>query len=613
MLSKWLGALLACVVVMSGAAQKKPPPRSKTAARVKAAPISPDVAQANRWMRPMTLREKVAQLVVGTTYGEAPGARSADFRKYQRWVRDLRIGGLIAVNRVVAGNVRNAEPFAMAAFFNRMQRIAKVPLLISADFERGASMRVANSPKFPYNMAYGAARDLEATKFEGAETAREARALGVQWVFAPVADVNNNPLNPVINIRSYGENPEDVSAQVKAYIEGAHSDPKARVLLTGKHFPGHGDTATNSHLEMARLEASRERMDALELKPFRAAIQAGVDAVMTAHMAVPAIEDEDVPATLSPKILTGLLRKELAFPGLIVTDALDMKGVSEKISNGEACVRALEAGADILLMPPKPEVCIDAVLAAVRKKRLTVARIEDSTRKLLAAKAHVGLHKQKLVDVEAVSDILDSPDAYDQAQSVADKAMTLVRDDRNLVPLADGRTACAFAITERRNSPYGAQFLLELRRRVPGIKASAIDGQWLDTELQAASDAAAGCSAIVVATYVTASDSRNDVALPPNLMAFVNRLIEGSADGKAPPVILVSLGSPYLLQAFPKVAAYLASFSTTTTSETAAAKALAGEIAIGGKLPVTIPGFAKYGDGISREARAAATNSNVQR
>jgi beta-N-acetylhexosaminidase len=603
--SKWMGLFLAFALVVEGAAPKKKAKPKPATSRVAAS--SPDGQQANKWMKSMTMREKVAQLVVGTTYGEAPGKRSADFRKFERWVRDLKIGGLIAVNRVVNGNVRNAEPFAMAAFFNRMQRLAKVPLLISADFERGASMRVAATPKFPFNMAYGAARDLAATRYEGAETAREARALGVQWVFAPVADVNNNPLNPVINIRSYGENPDDVSAHVKAYIEGAHSDPNARVLITTKHFPGHGDTATNSHLAMARLEASRERMDALELKPFRAAISGGVDAVMTAHMAVPALEAEDVPATLSSKILTDLLRRDLGFNGLVVTDALDMKGVSEKISNGEACVRALEAGADILLMPPRPEVCIDAVLAAVRSKRLTAQRIEESTRKLLAAKAHVGLHKQKLVDVESVSDTLDSPEANEQAQQVADKAITLVRDPKSLVPLSAPARACAFAITERRNSPYGIQFLIEMRRRLLGVRATAVDAQWLDAELQTAAQATSDCSAIVVATYVTASDTRNEVGLPANLAAFLNRLIDGDV-----PVILVSLGSPYLLQAFPKVGAYMAGFSTTTTSEIAAAKALAGEIAIGGKLPVTIPEFAKYGDGIERPVRASAS-TDVQK
>ncbi len=603
---KSLAALLCCALIAEAAApKKKPKPKPPQPAAT-----SSDVQQANRWLKGMTTRDKVAQLIVGTTYGEAPGRRTAEFRKFDHWVRDLKLGGLIAVNRVIHGNVRNAEPFAMAAFFNRMQRLAKVPLLISADFERGASMRVANTPKFPFNMAYGAARDLEATRYEGAETAREARALGVQWVFAPVADVNNNPLNPVINIRSYGENADDVAAHVKAYIEGAHSDMNARVLLTTKHFPGHGDTATNSHLSMARLEASRERMDALELKPFRASIAAGIDAVMTAHMAVPAVESEDIPATLSPKILTGLLRTELGFRGLVVTDAMDMKGISEKISNGEACVRALEAGADILLMPPNPQACIDAVMAANRTKRVSAQRIEDSARKILAAKAHVGLHKKKLVDVEEVSDVLDSQEAYDQAQQIADKAVTLVRDPQNLVPLPAPARACAFAITERRNSPYGLQLLTELRRRVLGIKTQAIDGQWLDAELQAQAQATADCSAIVVATYVTASDSRSEVGLPENLATFVNKLL---VEGK-PPVILVSLGSPYLLQAFPKVAAYIAAFSTTTTSETAVAKALAGEIAIGGKMPVTIPGFAKYLDGIDRAARATPSsdrNANV--
>ena len=271
---------------------------------------------AQRWLTGMPLRDRIAQLVIITSYGEAPSSRSAAYRDFVRAVRDLKVGGMIVVNRVVGGTVRNAEPYAMASFLNRMQKLAKVPLMVGGDFERGASMRVSGTPKYPHLMAYGAARDLGLTRSLGLATAREARALGVHWVFAPVADVNNNPDNPIINIRSFGENPADVGTQVRAFIEGAQSDPANRVLLTVKHFPGHGDTATDSHMGLASLTANRERMQAVELAPFRDAIAAGVDAVMTAHMAVPAYETEEVPATVSKSILTGLLRNDLNFGGL---------------------------------------------------------------------------------------------------------------------------------------------------------------------------------------------------------------------------------------------------------------------------------------------------------
>ena len=260
---------------------------------------------------------------------------------------------------------------------NRLQRMSRLPLLVGADFERGASMRVNGTTPWPYNMAFAAAKDLEGVTFEGAETARDARAMGVNWLFAPVADVNNNPDNPIINIRSFGENPKEVSSFVEAYIKGAHSDVHSPVLVTAKHFPGHGDTAQDSHLGLARLDADRERIEAVEFEPFRAAIAAGVDAIMTAHLAVPALEPENEPATVSEKILTGVLRDELKFHGIVVTDAMDMQGLAAMFDTGEASVRAIQAGSDVLLMPRRAEDAINGVVAAVRR---VVSRASASTK-----------------------------------------------------------------------------------------------------------------------------------------------------------------------------------------------------------------------------------------
>ena len=266
-----------------------------------------------------------------------------------------------------------------------MQRLATVPLMVGGDFERGASMRLEGATVFPHAMAFGAAGDPSLTRYEGEITAREARALGVHWVYYPVADVNNNPDNPIINIRSFGENPKDVAAHVKAFIEGAHADKKNFVLTTAKHFPGHGDTAVDTHMNLATIPADRDRLERLELVPFKAAIEAGVDAVMTAHIAVPALAPPDVPATLSPAILTDLLRKQLGFKGLVITDALEMGGIAKGFSSGEACVRALEAGADTLLMPTDPDAAIRAVLAAEQSGRISAParageRRQDSLR-----------------------------------------------------------------------------------------------------------------------------------------------------------------------------------------------------------------------------------------
>ena len=381
--------LFAALVLCLPAEAAKPP------AKPKALQATASQRSAQAMLKSLSLRDRIAQLVIGVCYGDAPSSRSPELQKYRHWVRDLRIGGLIVNNHVQYGLVRYAEPHTLALFLNQMQKLAKVPLLVGGDFERGSSMRVTDTTKFPYSMAYAAARDVEGSREEGLMTAREARAMGIQWLFAPVADVNNNPANPVINIRSFGENSDEVAAHAAAYIDGAHSDPNNPVLVTAKHFPGHGDTTIDSHLDLARLEVDKDRIHSVELIPFEAAIAHGVDAIMTAHMTVPALEPKEIPATVSSRILTGLLREELGFRGLVVTDAMDMLGLAKQFSMGEASVRAIEAGADVLLMPPDPEVAIRAVLAAVEKGRLTRKRIDQSALRVLEAKVRVGLTKKK--------------------------------------------------------------------------------------------------------------------------------------------------------------------------------------------------------------------------
>ena len=592
--------LLLLVAIACGAglfAAARPPKAEKksAAARTRANPT------VQRWMRSLSLRDKVAQLVMMPCYGEAMNVRSAQYRRYVHMVRDLKVGGLIVLGHIQSGSVHNAEPYAMAAFLNRMQRVSKLPLLVGADFERGASMRVNAATAWPYNMAFGAARDLDDTRYEGAFTAKEARALGVTWVFAPDADVNNNPDNPIINIRSYGENPEEVASFVRAYIEGAHSDPQNIVLVTAKHFPGHGDTATDSHMGLPRLDVDRQRLNAVELVPFRAAIASGVDAIMTAHIAVPALDPENIPSTVSANVLTGLLRKELDFHGLIVTDAMDMRGLTELFPAGEASVRALEAGADCLLIPTKAEDAINGVVAAVKSGRLTKQRIDESVTRLLAAKARVGLPRRKLVDVEEISDVIQSPEADERAQNVADKAVTLVRNDGNVFPIANIETACAVVLTESRYSQQGRKLSEEIRRRSPKMRIHLLDPGMAKPDLDQVMQEAPSCSAITIAAYVTVGAYRGNVALAGAFPDLVNTLVAGSV-----PTGMIALGSPYVIRGFPNVKSYVATFSTTTTSETAAVKAMFGEIAITGHLPVTIPGIAKYGDGLQLPATRPA-------
>ena len=573
-------------------------PTIKKISKAKKAAEKPAV---RRWLGSLTLNQKVAQLVMIPFYGEAPNTRSRQYRQFLHLVRDEQVGGLILINRTNRG-VRRAEPYALAAFLNRMQRMAKIPLIVSGDFERGASMRVDGMTLYPHAMAFAAAGDPQATKLMGEVTARDARALGVHWVFFPVADVNSNPDNPIINIRSFGENPRDVAAHVRAFIAGAQSDNKNRVLTTAKHFPGHGDTSVDSHIALSSIPADRAHLDSVEFLPFRAAIEQGVDSIMTAHIAVPALDEPDLPATLSSKIVTGLLREEFKFSGLIITDALEMGGIAKGYSTGEAAVRAIEAGADVLLMPPDPDAAIRAVVAAVKKGRLSVKRIDESVARVLAAKQSVGLDKTKLVDLEGIADIVNSPEAAVQAQDVADRAVTLVKNDGAAVPLRNPAGAAFVILIESRNSTEGQIIAQELQKRAPTAQVITLDPSLPDSELDAAAQKAATSEQIVVMAFASVAAYRGDLALPGSFPRLVDNLIAGTK-----PVTLVSLGSPYLVRSFPKAAAYLTTYSPVPTGETAAVKALFGEIAISGHLPVTIPAIANVGFGISVPLRARVT------
>ncbi len=573
------------------------------------AAVSPKSSRTSRsaLLRSLSLHDRIAQLIIVRGYGDYPSSENSEYRNFVRWIKEDHVGGFIVAGRIRDGNVIPAQPFEMATFINHMQRIVKTPLLVASDFERGASMRVAETARFPYLMAFGAAHDLIATKDLGAATAREARALGVTWVFAPDADVNNNPDNPIINVRSYGEDPHAVASGVSAFIEGAHSNPRDYVLVTAKHFPGHGDTAEDSHMQLAKLEQPKERIESVELVPFRAAIEHGIDSIMTAHMAVPAFEPAEMPATVSQNVLTGLLRNELGFQGIIVTDALEMQGIASLYSQGEAAVRAIEAGADALLMPSDPEACIRALVSAVRSGRISRQRIDASAAKIMAAKQRVGLFRSRFVSVDAISDEIEDPKIDQLAQNVADRAVTLVKDDKHLFPMPAGDGSCLIVMEERQFSQRGETLASELHRTVPELKIYVTDPVMPDDVLSGIAADSSRCKQIYVAAFITVAANRGSVALEGGLNALMKGLTHGTV-----PVALISLGNPYLLRDFPEVGSYAATFSTSVTSEIAAAKAILGEIPITGKMPVSIPGLAKIGDGLDVPAKGKTASNGSE-
>jgi beta-N-acetylhexosaminidase len=557
--------------------------------------------------RSLSIRDRIAQMIIVRGYGDYPPTDNSAYKSLAHAIRDLHIGGMIVANRVQNGQVISAQPYEMAAFLNHLQKLSRTPLFIASDFEHGASMRVAETARYPYFMAFGAAHDLAAVRQLGAATAKEARALGITWIFAPDADVNNNPDNPIINIRSFGEDPQIVAQGVTAFIEGAHEDPKNYVLVAPKHFPGHGDTSEDSHMLLAKIDQPKERIESVELVPFRAAIEHGADAIMTGHLAVPAFEPAAIPATVSKNILTGLLRDELGFKGLVVTDAMDMQGVTSLFGPGDAAVHAVEAGADVIVMPVDPEACIRGLERAVRSGRISEKRITESAAKILAAKQRVGLYRSRFINIDHIADEIKDEKLDQLAQRIANESLTLVKDDKRLFPISNPQDACAVVLAEGTYPSRGRVFLNEIVSRNSNLKTFIVNSAMADGELNGVAQAMSNCKSIYAAAFVTVAAFRGSVALEGGLSKFLESLVNSST-----PVALISLGNPYLWRNFPSVGTYLATFSTSTTSEIAAAKAIFGEIPIQGRLPVSIPGLAKLGDGIQVAGRLVSASQRTK-
>ena len=553
---------------------------------------APDARWAERTLRGMTVEEKVAQLVACRFTAEFRNADDPGLRELEDLVARSKIGGLILFAPAL---VRETAGLA-----NRFQRLAEVPLLVASDFERGAANRVTGPTLFPPLMALGAAGSEELAYAVGRVTALEGRALGVHMAYAPVVDVNVNPDNPIINTRSIGADPALVGRLAGAFIRGLQDHG---MLATAKHFPGHGDTSQDSHTLMPTVTAGLDRLEAVELPPFRAAVAAGVGAVMTAHLAVPALDPTPgLPATLSEPILTGLLRGRMGFRGLIVTDALEMGGVTGAFPAGEAALRSLLAGADQLLLPPEPAKVIAFLAAAVRDGRLPESRVDASVRRLLEVKSSLGLHRERYVRVEEL-DRRVAPRAHlELAVRAYERSATLVRNDGGALPLAAGPGRVVLLSLSSDPGDYfaGQPFVAAMRRRFPEAAAFLADGDTGREALEEAFAEASGAATAVVALFSRLSDGKGSVDLEPGHVELVRRLaaLEGG-----PAVVAVSFNSPYFLRRVPEVDAYLCLYRNTSEAQEAAARALCGETDVAGRLPVGLPGLYPVGHGL--ELRAA--------
>jgi beta-N-acetylhexosaminidase len=583
-----------------------------------AASQSPEERWVDRTLRRMTVDEKVAQLLVPSVNGVFASTDSASFEEWRRLVRERKVGGIHVFGGSEAfpsvllnpsygtggSRSRKSQPLETAALLNRLQRESDVPLLVTADFEGGVGFQVEGGTRLPRAMAMGATRDADLVFRAGELAAREGRSLGVHVNFYPVVDVNNNPRNPIINLRSFGEDPALVSEMARAYVRGAHA---GGMLATAKHFPGHGDTAVDTHIDLPTIDQPRSRLDAVELPPFKAAIAEGVDAVMSSHIVLPALDPTPgIPATLSRPILTGLLREELGFDGLVFTDALEMQAIRSHFTSGEAAARAVRAGADLLLVPPDPEAAFRGIRDAVERGEIARDDLDRSVRRILRAKARLGLARQREVDLMAIASELGGRHRARTSLEIASRAITLLKDDRSTLPLTLPSTARVlyvslvdYASGWREGAP-ARTLVPELRKRFPEATAIEVSDRTSAAELDLVRALGRDAELVIVATFVRIAAYSGRIDLLPAQTA----LLEDLAASPSRPTVALVFGNPYLGLLAPKVPAVLLTYEFGDATEEAAVRALFGEAPIGGKLPISLPELYAIGHGLVRPARS---------
>ena len=571
---------------------------------------------AEKTMRQLSLEEKVGQVFMIWVRAKFLNVNSAEYQQLRNEMRQYHIGCFAMSVPYDPPFLYRNQPLEAAELLNRLQQDSKLPLLIAADFERGLTMRLHGATEFPHAMAFGATGNLAYAEAFGRITAQESRAIGVHWNFFPVADVNSNPANPIINTRSFGGDPSRVGEFVAAYIRGAH---EGGMLTTAKHFPGHGDTASDSHLGVAQVTGNTVRLNSVELPPFRRAIAAGVDSVMVAHVTVPALEtDPDRVATTSSAIVTGLLKKQLGFEGIVITDALDMAGLTRHYAAniGRAAVDAFKAGNDVLLIPADLPASYDAMLAAVKSGEIPPAQLDASVLKVLKAKASLGLHKARLVDMEQVSTLVGAPENIALGQKIADEATTLVRNNGKVLPLKQSGTVesnlpyqrvqeihnrlVAVIFSDDVRTEAGRELERQLKLRVPDANVVYVDPQIAVAMSDLTLSAVREAQAVIAAVYSVPTAGRalagangpvNSVALPGPSAGVMQAILDEAGEK----TVVLAMGNPYLAKDFPQVQNYICTFSNATISEIAAVKALFGEIPTRGHLPVSIPDIAPRG------------------
>lgn len=563
---------------------QEPPSAAQAAAEPAIPPLEVDSAGAEwveRTLAGLSLRQRVAQLVFPWISGASADAQPAEYERMLAWAARDQVGGLI---------VSTGTPQTLAAKLNAAQARAALPLLIVSDLETGPGMRLTpGGTRMPPAMAFGAAGDTALSRQAGLATAQEARAVGIHATLGPVLDVNSNPANPIINVRSFGAAPDAVATLASAWVRGAH---EGGLLTIGKHFPGHGDTQVDSHVGLAAIAADSARLDTLELVPFRAAARAGMDGILVGHIAVQGMEGPDAPpASLSPRITGGVLRQGMGFRGLVFTDALNMGGVTRAYSVTEASIRALLAGADALLQPPGHPAVIDGIVAAVESGRIPRARVDEAARRVLTAKAAAGLHRSVRIDPAAVSRQVGTEAHRAVAAQVAERSITLARNTGGIVPLRRGTRV--LHVTYASPGRAGAGGTLNRVLSAGGLDVDQVRvGAGTSASTYASLRTRAASADVVIASAAVVPVQYQSLGIDGGFGAFVEQV------SATRPVVAVALGSPYILGSFPSVPAYLLAWDSGAASEDAAARALLGRIPITGRLPVPLAPYYRLGEGI---------------
>lgn len=574
-------------------------------------------ADARRWVEEtlagLTLDEKVGQLVVPSFRSVYTSSDSDVYDDLTALVHEQHIGGVHVFGaRQAAPDVllnptyvraTLGQPLAAASLLNRLQAIAPIPLLVTADFETGVGFRMAGATTFPRAMAFGAAGDPGLAREAGRITALESRAIGIHVNFAPVVDVNNNPRNPVINTRSFGEDPDTVGKLATAYVEGLTA---GGMIATLKHFPGHGDTDVDSHLDLPVIPHARTRLDAVELPPFRAGIAAGAGGVMTAHVALPALDpDPRTPATFSAPIATSLLREDLGFEGLVFTDSLRMRAITRMLPPAEAARRALAAGHDLILHSPDDRAAFAGLKAAVSDGTVSAAALDRSVRRVLEAKARLGLHRGRRVDLDALPRVVGTRAHGAVAREVSERSITLIRDSTGDVPLRtprDGSILYLSVLDYPSGWGVGAPsrvVIPELRDRWAHVTAVEVSDQTPLTDTELVRETAGRYDAVVAGVFVRAASFSGRMDLAGPVVAFLAELAAEAAE-RGQPFVVVFFGSPYPAVALAELPSMLLTYDYRGLSEETAVRAIAGEIPIVGRLPITLGDELPIGHGLRR-------------